>query len=425
MGEGKVRGKIPGSRRVPNPVLVTVLAGSLCAASAVKAITPSQADQAMQAFNKAYWNPTDKYFYKSDNRTGVLDFWLSAHAWETVMDAYRLTDKDEYKQQIKDVYDGFVKRHGTDWTQNDYNDDIMWWTIASTRAYAITGEARYLTQAKTQFDWVYKTQRDTVAGGIWWKNTEHNTKNSCVVQPAILTAIALSKALKDDGYRVKAESLYAWQKRTLLDAKNPGKVFDAINSSGVIGTGSTTYNQGTFIGSAMGLGHVEDAKICADWTKKNMCNPLGVLREAGQGDFAAFKLILVRYVIGMGRELGWAGTPYLSWMETNAVSVWEKRRTADNVMGPDWANPAPATGIESATAASGVTLLALLATPGTAIRLVPTDRAAYAGSARTAVAGMPSIWVWGAEPNSAAFDGGGFRSGAFRRMDGRLLNACR
>lgn len=133
-----------------------------------QSVTTQQADQAMEAFNRTYWNASGRYFYKRDDKTGVLDFWLSAHAWETVMDAYVRTGNDSYRKQIKDVYDGFIARHGADWTQNDYNDDIAWWVIASARAFEVTGETRYLNQAKSQFDWVYRTQRDTVKGGIWW-----------------------------------------------------------------------------------------------------------------------------------------------------------------------------------------------------------------------------------------------------------------
>ncbi len=334
-------------------------------ACALATVTPEQADQAVAAFNKVYWNASGKYFYKYDNKTGVLDFWLTAHAWETIMDAYVRTGKPEFRQQIKDVYDGFIARYGTDWTQNDYNDDIMWWTIASARAFDLTGEARYRDQAKAMFDWVYATQRDMDKGGIWWKNSEHLAKNSCVVQPAIITAVFLARILKDDGYRVKAESLYAWQKRTLVDPAG-GKVYDNINRNGAVSKFQTTYNQGTWIGSGVLLGHLEDARKAADWTKANMCNAAGVLREAGQGDVGAFKLILARYAVGLSRQPGQEA--YARWMETNAEKVWANRRP-DGVMGFDWNAVAQPTGVQCQSAAGGVALLNLLATPTTDVRL--------------------------------------------------------
>jgi predicted alpha-1,6-mannanase (GH76 family) len=389
------------------------VAGVLSAGTA-RAVTTQQADDAVQAFNKVYWNATGKYFYKRDGTTnrGTLDFWLSAHAWETIMDAYVRTGKDEYKQQIKDVYDGFIRQHGTDWTQNDYNDDIAWWVIASARAYEITGDARYLNQAKSQFDWVYRTQRDTVQGGIWWKNDVHAEKNSCVVQPMIISAAFLAKGLKDDSYRVKAESLYAWQRRTLVDA-NTGKVYDNIKTNGSRSSYSSTYNQGTWIGSAVLLNHLADAKKAADWTKANMCNAAGIFTESGQGDVGGFKLIGARYIMLLSKQPG--GEAYAQWMEANAAKVWSNRR-ADGIMGYNWNAPAPTNGIEAQCAAGGVSLMNLLAPASVAIRL--PDARSRQGSGSTKVLNAPGngsevMWLFGKE------SGPGLPA-ALHRLDGRI-----
>lgn len=383
----------------------------------LSAATPEQADQAMQDFNRTYWNAGGKYFYKYDNRTGVLDFWLSAHAWETVMDAYARTGNPGFRQQIADVYDGFVKLHGSDWTRNDFNDDIAWWVIASARAYDVTGDIRYLDQAKKEFDWVYGTQRDTVKGGIWWKNDTHQTKNSCVVQPMIIGAAYLAKALEDDGYRVKAESLYAWQRRTLVDA-NTGKVYDNINNSGQRSSYSSTYNQGTWIGSAVLLGHLDDARKCADWTRANLCNSEGVFRESGQGDVGGFKLIGARYIMMLARQPGQQA--YGTWMQANADKVWKNRRS-DGIMGYDWNNPAPASGIQAQCAAGGVSLLNLLANTGTPIR--PREAMARARIASARVLSIASGDGTGTafffRAPGALSHSEGARAGILRRADGR------
>jgi predicted alpha-1,6-mannanase (GH76 family) len=390
-----------------------VLLAGLAFTVPVQAIPPEQADQAMQAFNKVYWNASGKYFYKNDDKTGVLDFWLSAHAWETVMDAYIRTGKAEYKQQIKDVYDGFISRNSADWTRNDFNDDIAWWVIASARAYEITGEARYLAQAKSQFDWVYDTQRDLVNGGIWWKNDAHNEKNSCVVQPMIIAAAFLAKHLNDAAYRAKAQSLYDWQRKTLVDA-NTGKVYDNIKTNGSRSSYSSTYNQGTWIGSAVLLGHLDDAKKGADWTKANLCNAAGIFRESGQGDVGGFKLIGARYIMTLARQPGQQA--YAQWMEANAAKVWANRRS-DGVMGYDWNNPAPATGIQAQCAAGGVSLMNLLAAPATAIRPIAARALSRSEKGtKTALAlpgqGAAATWLFSGSAG-AGLEG-------FRRIDGRV-----
>ncbi len=355
----------------PMPLFGRVIAlGSILAASAISAqpITTAMADRSIAAFNTVYWNAAGKYIYKLDNRTGRLDFWMTAEAWEMVMDVYVRTRTPASLQQIGDLYDGFVQNSGTNWTTNAYNDDIMWWVLACTRAYDLTGNVRYRDQAKLHFDWIWSTQTDNVfGGGIWWQNTQHLTKNSCIVQPAIIAAANLARILGDNTYRVKADTLYAWQKRTLT-ATN-GKVYDAINNSGTQ-TFSTTYNQGTFIGAALALGHLADAEVCATWTRANMCDANGVLRNTSQGDAATFNQICIRYVIVLARVPGHQTT--MTWMETNGNYAWNNRRTSDDIMGYNWAAAAPGSGIESQGAAGGVALLNLLATP--IVSLAPPSR---------------------------------------------------
>ena len=388
-----------------------ILLALLLACPAVRAVTPGQADSALASVNAVYWNPTSIYFHKSDQKAGRLDFWMSAHAWETLLEAYQRTGQAAYRKQITDMYDGFVKYFGSDWTTNDYNDDIMWWALACARVYQVTGEKRYLDQAKKHFDWVMTTQSDTVfGGGIWWRNDEHKTKNSCIVQPAIITAVYLSQILGEASYRAKAESLYAWQKRTLTETT--GKVYDAINFNG-LGKGSTTYNQGTFIGSAQLLGHIADAEKAADWTRANLSDANGVLKNTQQSDFGTFSQILVRYVMKMARRPG--GERYLVWMETNATAVWKNRRTKDGIMGFNWAAAAPDTGIQCQSAFGGVTLLNLLATPDIS---VVRDR-----SGPGVLAGKSSGLSW--SRGALEFPGHGIlraRSGAnYLSLDGRRL----
>lgn len=367
-------------------------------------VTSGRADSALASVNAVYWNPTSGYFHKSDQKAGRLDFWMSAHAWETVLEAYQRTGKESYRKQITEMYDGFVKYFGSDWTSNDYNDDILWWTLACTRVYEATGERRYLDQARKHFDWVWSTQTDTVfGGGIWWRNDEHKTKNSCVVQPGIITAFHLSRHLSDAAYRVKAESLYAWQKRTLTEPT--GKVYDAINFSG-LAKGSTTYNQGTFIGSAQLLGHITDAEKAADWTRANLCDANGIIKNNVQSDFGTFSQILVRYVMRMARRPG--GEKYLAWMEANAASAWKNRRTRDGIMGFNWAMAAPDTGIQCQSAFGGVTLLNLLATPN----ISATRRGAYLAP----VAGPRPVLVFTGSGYSRILAGTSLRS-----ADGRSL----
>jgi len=220
------------SRRIGTIGLVGGLT-LLLAGSHASAVTPAEADLAFDSLNKVYWDQAGKFFHKEEQGSKKADFWFAAQLWDTVMDQYDRTGRAEVKKQINDVYDGFIKEH-PDWTKNKYNDDIMWWTIACARAYGITKEERYLTKAKTSFDFVYDHfTDDNMGGGIYWIN-QKTSKNTCVNCPAIIAAVRLSVLLKDDSYLDKAKKLYAWEKKTLTDGT--GKVFDSLSFNKIRGT---------------------------------------------------------------------------------------------------------------------------------------------------------------------------------------------
>jgi predicted alpha-1,6-mannanase (GH76 family) len=347
--------------------------GTLLVAARARAVTPADADAAFAALNKVYWDQGIKFFRKEENVVGQrgaekADFWFAAQLWDTVMDQYERAPSADVKRQINDIYDGFVKFY-PDWTTNMYNDDIMWWAIACTRAYKITGDDRYLKKAKASFDFVYDNFRDdTFGGGLYWIN-RRTSKNSCLNSPAVIAAVRLSVLLKDPAYLEKAKSLYAWQKKTLTDGT--GKVFDSIRHSRrsgapQIGRFSLTYNQGTFIGAAALLylqtkdkTYLDDAIKTAEWTKANMgVGDRHILHDEGQGNGGAFKGILVRYMKLLVFDCG--RTEFLPWMQANADAAWTNRRKADNVMGNDWTAPAPSK-IQSQTMTSAVAVVVCFA----------------------------------------------------------------
>ena len=350
----------------PNLIWSTalVLAAGLDApgsAAEAHAVTPAEADAAFAALNKVYWDPAAHAFRKDEHGPRKADFWFAAQLWDTVMDQYDRTHEPDVKRQINDLYDGFLEGY-PDWTKNKYNDDIMWWAIACTRAYEITWDERYLNKAKESFDFVHDNFRDaTLGGGIYW-TSERTSKNSCINSPAAIAAARLAVLLDDPSYLEKAKSLYAWQKQTLTDGT--GKVFDSIRE-GKAGHGpkiarfSLTYNQGTYIGAAVLLygqtgdkTYLDDAVKTAEWTRANLCTTEErILKYEGRGDGGAFKGIFVRYMKRLITDC--VRAEFLPWMRANADAAWRHRRPADDIMGPNWATSTDPH-IQSQTAASAV-----------------------------------------------------------------------
>jgi predicted alpha-1,6-mannanase (GH76 family) len=340
------------------------------------AITADQAGIAIESFNNVYWRASNKTFYKYDNKTGQLDYWMWAHAWETEMDAYERTKDPAYLQRIRDTYDGFTAQNGTKMS-NAYNDDQGWWVMAATRAYELTGAAVYRDFAKQNFDWMYANQVDTVfGGGIWWMNSNHNQKNSASTLPFSVAGFKLARALPDPAYADKARKLHSWVKAKLW--RPTGEVGDRIERNGGNPTtiwGPLSYNHGTFISSSWEMfkstgdsTYYKDALATLDYFKNVKCDKTtGIFPdERGDGtgntdnDAGMYKTVFVHYAMRFIMEAKlWQ---YLPWLNANAESLWKNRRTSDNLMYFAWATPAPTQSgkIGSQMATGGVALLNLL-----------------------------------------------------------------
>jgi predicted alpha-1,6-mannanase (GH76 family) len=344
--------------------------------SAECAITAEQAKTSIEAYNNVYWHQSNKTFYKYDNKTGTLDYWMWAHAWETEMDAYERTKDPIYLQKIKDTYDGFTAMNGT-LMRNAYNDDQGWWVMAAARAYDLTGVVDYRTFAKNNFDWMYSHEVDNVfGGGIWWKNTDRNQKNSASTLPFSLVGFKLARQLSDPSYGEKAKSLHAWVRLKLF--RTYGEVADRIQHNGAKDTvfwGPLSYNHGTFVSSSWEMfkltkdsTYFKDAIQTLEYFKNILSNKTtGILPdERGDGtgntdnDAGMYKTVFVHYAMRFIMEAKqWQ---YMPWMNANAESLWKNRRQSDNLMYFAWATPTPTQSgkLGAQMASGGVALLNLM-----------------------------------------------------------------
>jgi len=320
------------------------------------------AKTAWEAFVRAYWMPEKSQFRKHKGKDrDLLDFWMSAHAWDAMLDASRLFPDRKTKAMVPAFYDAFMKRY-PDWKKNEFNDDILWWTISCTRVHSYTKDARYLTQARTMFDWLVEREiDDTLGGGMWWKNTERKSKNACDNFPAVITACNLHRLTRERKYLDTAKSLYSWARGKFFDEAT-GAVYDNVNSEGRLTRWDFSYNIGTFIGSALRLyratrerTYMDDA-IKAGRHMTTALSPNGTLKPCGQGDGGAFNGIGARYLAELAASRD--GAEFAKWISDNAEKAWSHRRASDGVCGTDWSKtPADDFDVECQTANSAVTLM--------------------------------------------------------------------
>ena len=90
----------------------------------------------MQIADKAMKSFIARYFRDDEDGTGMITgefYWPRAEIMEVVMDAWDKTKDPYYQELMGKMYRGFVKEFGEDWSNNPFNDDIMWMTIACAR----------------------------------------------------------------------------------------------------------------------------------------------------------------------------------------------------------------------------------------------------------------------------------------------------
>jgi predicted alpha-1,6-mannanase (GH76 family) len=323
-------------RRYVAALIAAVAIASAIAPPSTQALSIFEANNMINSYNAIFFvdNGTTGYYKDQSNGTAATWFWGQAEEIEMLIDSYERTGSSVRYGMITKLCNGFVQNNQSSWTWNEFNDDIMWATMAFTRAYQNTGNTTFLNYAKNNFDACYSRAWDAAGGGGMWWTTSKTSKNSCVNFPAAIAAYLLYQATGNSGYLTKATDIFNWGKAHLWDP-NTGKIYDSPTN-----TTPTTYNQGTFIGIANFLGDVDSATKAADYagTMGGTITPEGyrILPQYDPtGDGGGFNGIFMRWMAKFMGDRNLQPT-YLPWLLANAQAAYDHRRTTDNLSWSRW-----------------------------------------------------------------------------------------
>jgi len=341
----------------PEPMLTGLTRANGVAATAAALPTKSEALLAMQVYNNHFYNqygtygPSYKaYYWKDDNHTGRMDFWTQQEAIEMLIDAYNINPSADLKNKISYLYNGVRDGYGLLWTNNKFNDDIVWGALMCIRAFKITNDGGMLDMAKNNFNMMWNRAWDTqsLGGGLWW-TTDNQTKNTCVNAPAVICAMLLYQATGDVSYRNKAKQIMDWMVSRLYEPST-GEVKGAINAAGTITEGALSYTQGTFIGACDLLrndypsaNYLSMGTKAMDYARNSLCDtPGGILKdENGIPDTQGMKSIFARWACLFVKNTGTSGN-YGAWLDANATQAWSIRN-AQGLMWNIWGTRTPET----------------------------------------------------------------------------------
>jgi predicted alpha-1,6-mannanase (GH76 family) len=313
------------------------------------------ANSSSRALINSFWNSNEKCF--NTYSTGVLNFqyWPQAHGLDVIIDAYLRTKDASYKNYMDQWFEGVkIKNGGT--FKNDYYDDMEWNALAILRAYKATKDVKYKEAALQIWEYIKEGWNGNAGGGITWKKGMEYSKNACSNGPACILAARLYQEFGDESNKEWALKIYNWEKTTLFNPNN-GIVYDNINSeTGKIQQWIFTYNQGTFIGSAVELykilnekSYLNDAVLAANYTISSLVDN-SVLKNEGTGDGGMFKGVFVRYFTELIQQDRLDATDkkrYLLFLEHNAETLWTQGTSTPAIFfGPNWrVKPGVSTGL--------------------------------------------------------------------------------
>ncbi len=126
-----------------------------------------------------------------------------------------------------------------------YYDDNMWVILALAEIFETTKETKYLDKAEETFRFVLSGQDNALGGGIYWRENERTSKNTCSNAPAIVDALRLYQLTKKPMYLETAYRLYGWTNAHLQD--KDGLFWDNIKLDGKVDTTKFSYNSALMI----------------------------------------------------------------------------------------------------------------------------------------------------------------------------------
>ncbi|HEY3389448.1 MAG TPA: glycoside hydrolase family 76 protein, partial [Prolixibacteraceae bacterium] len=230
------------------------------------------ADSSSSNLINSFWNAPDKYFNSNNSGLKNFQYWPQAHALDIMVDAYVRNNNNIYKTTIDQWYDGVKQGNGNTFL-NQYYDDMEWNALAMLRAYNATSEEKFKTAAIDVWKDIQTGWNTNAGGGIAWKKDQLYSKNACSNGPACIIAARMYQQFGDVKDKEWALKIYDWEKEYLFNPGN-GAVYDNIDSrTGFVQQSWIfTYNEGTFMGSALELykitgekGYLNDAVKAADY----------------------------------------------------------------------------------------------------------------------------------------------------------------
>jgi hypothetical protein len=174
-----------------------------------------------------------------------------------------------------------------------YYDDNAWMVMALVETYEVLGDRKYLGWAEDTLKYVLSGEDEQLGGGIFWKEAEKSSKNTCSNGPSAAAALAVYAHVPNNEYLQAARRIYGWTKKNLQDPED-GLYWDNVNLSGKIEKTKWSYNTALMLRSAIELFRAtKEDEFRQDAARLNTASRSRWLRtEGGMADDGKFAHLL-------------------------------------------------------------------------------------------------------------------------------------
>lgn len=217
-----------------------------------------------------------------------------------------------------------------------YYDDNAWISLALIEAHRINGNEAALVRAQELKQFLISGEDSQLGGGMYWRENERTTKNTCINAPAALTALLLHELENRSEDLELGVRLANWTTDKLQDPDT--KLFwDHVTLAGKIDRRVYTYNTAVMIRVELALyritgkpAHLQAAQAMATAAiDKWIDSETGAIRDVGRFAHMLLEALLELSSVTNDQELK-------SLVSQSAIFVHDRLSDDNGRYGPRW-----------------------------------------------------------------------------------------
>ena len=162
---------------------------------------------------------------------------------------------------------GFDVLPGPRFPNDRYYDDNAWVALAFADSFRILGDKQCLTHAKEARDFAYSGWDSALGGGVYWKEREKTSKNTCSNGPTAAAILAIDAFEPSSQWQKRAEAIFRWTNQKLQDPAD-GLFWDNIALRGKIEKTKWSYNAALMLRTAKDLHRLQPSTTLGTYIKR-------------------------------------------------------------------------------------------------------------------------------------------------------------